>query len=94
MKTLEDYTLIRDFISHQGITPSVAMLCVQEKEWADLVYLAKSWKREQEEYLEAEKAKLEGLSEEELGQMDREAKVQAEREEQAILFYSSGHKPE
>jgi len=94
MKTLDEYKLIREFISSQGIQPSIAMLCVPQNEWDDLKYLAQSWHREQDEMVAAAEARLEGLSEEELGQMDREAKEQAEREEQEILFYSSGHKPE
>jgi hypothetical protein len=94
MKTLEEYNLIKEFISAQGIQPTAAMLCVAEKEWNDLVYLAKAWERELESEEALEKQRLQALSEEELGMIERANKKQAQREAEKVLFHSCGSDPE
>ncbi len=94
MKTLEHYHLVRDFLGSQGLQPTVAMLAAPAPEWADLVFLAREWKTARDEAEEARQAELEGLSEEELGQRERDATEEAQREEQRILFHSSGFRPE
>jgi len=94
MKTLEDYNLIRDFLGSQGITPTAAMLCVQEQEWADLIYLAKSWKRELDERIAKDADEIKGLSEDELRQMDKATEEARIKQQNAVLFHSCGTEPE
>ncbi len=94
MKTLEDYNLIRDFVNNQGIEPTMAMLCAKDSEWNDLLYLAKSWKRELDEAEAERQAKLEGLSDEELGMLDKEHEEAQHKEYLNTLYHSSGHEPE
>ena len=90
MKTLEDYNLVKDFLLSQGEFSPVAVVSVPESAWTDLVYLAKSCKRDQDEKEAERQAKLEGLSEEELGQMDREAEKAAKRDRIKALHHSCG----
>ena len=94
MKTLEDYNLVKDFLLSQGEFSPVAVVSVSESAWTDLTYLAKSWKRELDEAEAERQAKIEGLSEEELGQMDREAEKARQKELRKTMFLSCGTDPE
>ena len=94
MKTLEEFELVRDFLGGQGLKPTVAMVCASTSEWQDLVYLAKSWRTQQEEEAARLAEELEGLSEEELAMRERAAEEERQREAQKILFHSSGYRPE
>jgi len=94
MKTLEEYNLIRDFLGGQGLQPTVAMVCVEDSKWSDLKFLAREWRTEQDAAEEARQAELDGLTEEELAQREREAAEEAQRQEDEVLFHSCGHRPE
>ncbi len=94
MKTLEDFELVKDFLLSQGEFSPVAVVSVPESAWTDLVYLSKSWKREIDEKESERQAKLEGLSEEELGQMDREAEKAERKAYMKALHHSCGTRPE
>ena len=94
MKTLEDYNLVKDFLSSQGDFSAVGVVSVSESAWNDLIYLAKTWKQELDEKAREEEKRLEGLSEDELRMMDKKAKEEAEKETAKILFHSCGSEPE
>jgi hypothetical protein len=94
VKTLEEFELVRDFLGGQGLKPTTAMICVSSPEWQDLVYLAKSWRTQQEEEVERMRAELDGLSEEELAMRERAAEDERRRENERVLFHSSGYRPE
>lgn len=94
MKELDDYNLIRDFLGSQGIQPTVAMLCVDNDKWYDLVGLARLWRQEADEYAAKQEATLADMTEDELRMMEK-AKMEAQhKENEKTLFYSSGHKSE
>ncbi len=94
MKTLEDYNLVKDFLMSQGEFSPVAVVSVPEQAWSDLVYLAKTWKRELDEQAKEDRKQLQGLSEEELGAMDRASEEARRREAEKALFHSCGSDPE
>jgi arsenate reductase-like glutaredoxin family protein len=94
VKKLDDFRLVREFLSSQGIEPTIAMVAVRDPEWLDLVILAQEWRREIEEIAEAKEAKIAAMTPEEKDQMEAEAAEEARLEQERILFHSCGHKPE
>ena len=93
MKTLESYNLIKDFLASQGISPTTAMLCVSDSEWADLVLLAQEWRTDMDALMEKERAETDAMSDEELRQRDMAAKEAARLEEEELMYASCGHEP-
>ena len=94
MKKLDDFRLVKDFISSQGIEFTIACVAVDEKAWDDLVFLAREWKREIDEIVAEKEAKLAAMTPDEIEQMETEAEEEAKLEKERVLFHSSGHRPE
>lgn len=93
MKTLEQYRLIKEFMSSQGIQPTASILASSEDEWKDMHYLAQEWKDEIDAEIAAREAELDGLSEEEIGIREQLEREKEQYEKEALLFHSSGYKP-
>jgi hypothetical protein len=94
MKKLADFRLVREFLSAQGVEPTIAMVAVRDPEWLDLVILANEWKREIEEAAAEQEAKLAAMTPEEKDQALAEAEEEMRAEREKILFHSCGHRPE
>jgi arsenate reductase-like glutaredoxin family protein len=90
MKKLDDFRLVRNFLSAQGIEPTIAMVAVRDPEWLDLVILAQQWRQEIEEAAEEEKAKLDAMTPEEKDQALAEAEEEARMEREKVMFHSCG----
>jgi len=93
MKTLADFERVREFLESQGIKPTIAMAGLDSGPWTDLVLLSREWQEKLEEEAERVKAEMEGLSEEEIGQRERDAAEEARLENERILYHSSGYEP-
>ena len=92
MKKLEDFRLVKDFISSQGIEFTIACVAVDEKAWDDLVFLAREWKREIDEIVAEKEAKLAAMTPDERDQAQQEAEEEARMERERVLFHSCGKK--
>jgi cytochrome c oxidase assembly factor CtaG len=90
VKKLDDFRLVRNFLSAQGIEPTIAMVAVRDPEWLDLVILAHEWQEEADQAEAERKAKLDAMTPEEKDQMEAEAEEEARMEKEKILFHSCG----
>lgn len=89
MKSLEDFTLIREFLISQGIHPTVAMVAMEDKAWQDLAILAGEWKAAEEERAE-DRAYLDPA---ELEMRDKLEAEERRLEKELLMFHSCGHHP-
>ena len=94
MKKLDDFSLVRQFLSAQGIEPTIAMVAVRDPEWIDLVMLAEEWKAEADEAEAERKAKEAAMTPEEKDQALAEMEEEARMEREKVLFHSCGRRVE
>ena len=92
MKNLKDFRVVREFLSAQGIEPTIAMVAVRDPEWHDLVILAQQWKQEIEEVVAEKEARLAAMTPNEREQAQQEAEEEARLERERVLFHSCGKK--
>lgn len=90
MKKLDDFRLVRQFLSAQGIEPTIAMVAVRDPEWIDLVVLAEQWKQELDESAAEQEAKLAAMTPEEKDQELAEMEEEARFEREQVLYHSCG----
>ena len=90
MKKLEDFRLVKEFLSAQGIEPTLGMVAVRDPEWADLVILAQQWKQEIEEVVAEKEARLAAMTPDEREQAQQEAEEEARAAQKEVLFHSCG----
>lgn len=93
MKTLDDFRLVRSFLSHEGITPTMAMVALPASEWSDLVLLAEEWKREREREEAEREAQTAPMDEADSEMAQKADEDRRRREHDALLYHSSGYRP-
>jgi len=94
MKKLDDFRLIKTFLSSNGIQPDISLATMRDPEWTDLIILAREWEAEIEQAIAEEKAKVESMTDQEREDMEAQAALDAKTEREKVLFHSCGHRPE